>query len=97
MLAACSDQATAPIRPSTVAATADRGHDDQNDEDDDDGRANRVRCDPDNAGLTLPPGFCAVVVADLVMDGRPAAARHMAITPSGDLFVAINSPGNRQP
>jgi glucose/arabinose dehydrogenase len=50
----------------------------------------RVDCDADNAGITLPPGFCAVVVADLVDAGRPALARHMAITPSGDVFVAIN-------
>ena len=57
----------------------------------------RVECDPDNGGITLPPGFCAVVVADLVMDGEPARARHMAVTPSGDVFVAINSPRNDQP
>jgi glucose/arabinose dehydrogenase len=45
-----------------------------------------VDCDPDNGGLILPPGFCAVVVAkDL---GR---ARHMAIRPNGDLYVAINN------
>ena len=57
----------------------------------------RVDCDADNAGITLPPGFCAVVVADLVDAGRPALARHMAITPSGDVFVAINSPRNNNP
>ena len=57
----------------------------------------RVQCDPGNAGITLPPGFCAVVVADLIVDGRPAAARHLAVTPSGDVFVAINSPRNNQP
>jgi glucose/arabinose dehydrogenase len=50
----------------------------------------RVDCDADNAGITLPRGFCAVVVADLVDAGRPALARHMAVTPSGDVFVAIN-------
>ena len=50
----------------------------------------RVDCDADNAGITLPPGFCAVVVADLVDAGRPALARHLAVTPSGDVFVAIN-------
>src|SRR5262249_38718635 len=41
-------------------------------------------CDPDNAGLTLPPGFCALVVADSV--GR---ARHMVALPNGDLAVAL--------
>ena len=50
----------------------------------------RVDCDADNAGITLPRGFCAVVVADLVDARGPALARHMAVTPSGDVFVAIN-------
>ena len=59
--------------------------------------APNVECDADNGGITLPPGFCAVVVANLVDAGRPALARHLAVTPSGDLFVAINSPRNRQP
>lgn len=59
--------------------------------------APNVECDADNGGITLPPGFCAVVVADLVDAGRPALARHMAVTPTGDVFVAINSPRNRQP
>ena len=41
-------------------------------------------CDPDNGGITLPEGFCAVVVADQV--GR---ARHLAVAPNGDIFVAL--------
>ncbi|MGH7530275.1 MAG: PQQ-dependent sugar dehydrogenase [Gemmatimonadales bacterium] len=41
-------------------------------------------CAPDNVGLTLPSGFCAVVVADSL--GR---ARHLAALPNGDLAVAI--------
>lgn len=49
-----------------------------------------AQCDAGNGGITLPRGFCAIVVADLVVDGAPARARHMAVTPSGDLFVAIN-------
>jgi glucose/arabinose dehydrogenase len=40
-------------------------------------------CDPDNGGITLPAGFCALVVAD---DLGPA--RHMAVAPNGDLYVA---------
>jgi glucose/arabinose dehydrogenase len=56
-----------------------------------------VECDADNGGITLPAGFCAVVVADLVDAGQPALARHMAVTPSGDVFVAINSPRNNNP
>lgn len=41
-------------------------------------------CDADNAGLTLPDGFCAQVVAEEV--GR---ARHLVVAPNADLFVAI--------
>ena len=91
LLAACSERPTAPpISPASISSASRDGNGE--------GRGNgRVRCDADNAGLTLPAGFCALVVADLVQDGSPAAARHMAITPRGDVFVAINSPGNRQP
>jgi glucose/arabinose dehydrogenase len=42
-----------------------------------------VRCAPDNAGLTLPEGFCALVVADDV-----TRARHLTVAPNGDVFVA---------
>ena len=82
----CADAPTAPTRPLSPAVANREGD-----------REARIRCDADNAGLTVPPGFCAIVVADLVMDGAPARARHMAVTPSGDIFVAINSPGNRNP
>ena len=58
---------------------------------------NPVVCDADNGGITLPHDFCAVVVADLVMGGLPARARHMVVTPAGDVFVAINSPDNLEP
>ena len=40
------------------------------------------RCAPDNGGITLPPDFCAIVVADLVSGGAPARARHMAAASS---------------
>jgi glucose/arabinose dehydrogenase len=46
-----------------------------------------VTCDPDNGGITLPPGFCAVVVADQV--GR---ARHVAASQNGDVYVALDDP-----
>ena len=82
-LAACSDDD--PTGPEIFATEAARAS------------AERVECAPDNGGITLPPGFCASVFADLVIDGRPARARHMAVTPSGELFVAINAPGNNQP
>jgi glucose/arabinose dehydrogenase len=49
------------------------------------GSTSRVpACDPDNAGLTLPAGFCALVVADSL-----GAIRHLAVAPNGDLFVAL--------
>ena len=41
-------------------------------------------CDAGNGGLTLPTGFCASVVADNL-----GQARHMALSPSGDLYVMI--------
>src|ERR1035438_6535097 len=49
-------------------------------------RARAVPCDPDNANLTLPPGFCATVFADKV-----GAPRHMVVAPNGDLLVIGNS------
>ena len=41
-------------------------------------------CDPNNGGLTLPSGFCAVVVADSV--GR---ARHIDVAENGDVVLAL--------
>src|SRR5262249_26773346 len=46
------------------------------------------KCDPDNAGLKLPPGFCALVYADTVR-----AARHMVVAPNGDLIVSAQQRG----
>ena len=45
-------------------------------------------CRPDNAGLTLAPGFCALIVADSV--GRE---RHLVVLPNGDLFIAVQGQG----
>ena len=56
-----------------------------------------VECSPDNGGITLPAGFCAVIVSDLVTNGAAARARHITVTPNGDVFVAINSPSNNNP
>ena len=50
----------------------------------------RPVCAPDNAGLTLPPGFCALIVADQV-----GPARHLTVAPNGDVFVALSR--RRQP
>ena len=43
-----------------------------------------LACDADNGGISLPPGFCAIVVADQV-----GLARHIAARPNGDLYVAL--------
>ncbi|HVZ26232.1 MAG TPA: PQQ-dependent sugar dehydrogenase [Sediminibacterium sp.] len=44
-----------------------------------------LKADPDNAGLTLPPGFGALMVAENT--GRP---RHIVVTPQGDIYVKLN-------
>ncbi len=41
-------------------------------------------CDPDNGGLTLPPGFCALVVSE--SHGR---SRHIDVAGNGDVVVAL--------
>ena len=43
-------------------------------------------CAADNAGLKLPAGFCATIFADSV-----AGARHIAVAPNGDVFVATRN------
>src|SRR5688572_30883023 len=47
-------------------------------------------CDPDNGGIKLPAGFCALVVADNL-----GPARHMTVAPNGDLYVALMTSGGR--
>ncbi len=42
------------------------------------------RCAQGNGGITLPRGFCAVVVADSL-----EGPRHLAVAPNGDLYVAL--------
>src|SRR5215467_13679494 len=46
-------------------------------------------CDPDNGGLRLPQGFCAVVVADGI-----GTARHLAVAANGDVYVALQGRGS---
>lgn len=48
-------------------------------------------CDPDDGGLTLPDGFCALVVAEDL-----GAARHLAVAPNGDIYVALRGGRDRQ-
>lgn len=43
-------------------------------------------CAPDNAGLVLPDGFCALIVADHV-----GPARHLTVADNGDVIVAITA------
>ena len=45
--------------------------------------------DEDNAGLTLPAGFGALIAADSL-----GGARHIAITKQGDLYVKLARPRN---
>ena len=46
-------------------------------------------CDPDNGGITLPAGFCALVAVDGL-----GPARHIAVAPNGDVYVALQSERN---
>jgi glucose/arabinose dehydrogenase len=47
-------------------------------------------CDADNGSITLPKGFCALVAADGL-----GAARHMAVAPNGDVYVALQGAGEK--
>ena len=49
-------------------------------------QTSRLACDANNGGITLPQGFCAVVVADSL-----GPARHIVVAPNGDLFVALRN------
>jgi glucose/arabinose dehydrogenase len=51
-------------------------------------RSAKPACAPDNAGLTLPAGFCAMIVADSL-----PAPRHIVAMPDGDLFVSSMKSG----
>jgi glucose/arabinose dehydrogenase len=50
-------------------------------------RAQNPACLPDNGGLTLPAGFCALVVAESL-----GPVRHLTVSPNGDLWAARNGP-----
>lgn len=50
-----------------------------------------IQPDPDNAGLTLPEGFGATVVADTL--GR---ARHIVARDNGDLYINLRSLKNEK-
>jgi glucose/arabinose dehydrogenase len=46
-----------------------------------------IACAEDDGSLTLPDGFCATIFAEGV-----GPARHVTVTPSGDVFVALSEP-----
>src|ERR1019366_6603023 len=46
--------------------------------------ASTPTCDADNGGIKLPQGFCAEVAADGL-----GTARHIAVAPNGDVYVAL--------
>ena len=48
-------------------------------------------CDADNGGLTLPPGFCATVIADNL-----GAARNIAVAQNGDVYISLRSGARAQ-
>lgn len=47
-------------------------------------RAQAPACDADNAGLTLPNGFCAMLVGE-----RLGNVRHFVVAPNGDILAAV--------
>ena len=47
-------------------------------------------CDPDNGGIKLPTGFCALVVANNI-----GPARHLTVAQNGDVYVALQTTGGR--
>jgi glucose/arabinose dehydrogenase len=49
-------------------------------------QSSSATCAPDNAGLTLPPGFCAGLFAD-----DAGAVRHIVVAPNGDVFAAVRN------
>src|ERR1051325_9627200 len=61
-LAACSNEPSPPLPTLASSATADRS-------------SKKIQCAADNSGITLPPGFCALVVAELTQTGKAGLAR----------------------
>jgi glucose/arabinose dehydrogenase len=50
---------------------------------------NHPSCDPDNAGLVVPRGSCATIVASGI-----GAVRQLTVAPNGDLYAAIADGGS---
>lgn len=68
----------------TVAVLAACGGADADDSADDGVAELAGQCAPDNGGIGLPDGFCAVLVSEGV-----GPARHLDVAANGDLFVAL--------
>ena len=51
-----------------------------------------LTCDPDNGGLKLPQGFCAILAADGL-----GVARHIVVAQNGDVYVSLRDLGNQDP
>jgi glucose/arabinose dehydrogenase len=68
------------VRPLLLAALLPSGCDAPSD------HAGLPTCDPGNGQITLPEGFCALVVADSV-----GPARHLDVAANGDVFVALRN------
>ena len=51
-------------------------------------RSAQPQCAADNGGITLPSGFCAMIVADNL-----AQPRHLVVMKNGDLFVSSTRAG----
>ncbi|HEV8448074.1 MAG TPA: PQQ-dependent sugar dehydrogenase [Gemmatimonadaceae bacterium] len=53
------------------------------------------KCDPENAGIRLPQGFCATVYAEKIgVDGDTLKnPRHMVVAPNGDVIVSAQGRG----
>ena len=52
-------------------------------------KAGLPSCDADNGGLTLPAGFCALVVHE----GGIGAGRHIVVNDNGDIYVILRDRG----
>jgi len=48
----------------------------------------KVECAPDNGGITLPKGFCALIVAE-----KLTTPRHLIVMSNGDLYVSSSRSG----
>ena len=48
----------------------------------------RPVCDPDNAGLVLPAGYCALLVGE-----RLGSVRHIVVADNGDIYAGVGGRG----